>query len=224
MVLVLFLCELLLLFFLSRSTSIALSKVFHAFTKSYQATVRFLAVLYLPGTILHELAHLLMAGVLFVPVGDLEVIPKIEGSSVQLGSVQIAKTDPFRRMLIGVAPIIFGLGAIFAIFFFFQMFFPTPNWWQIALLLYAVFVFANTMFSSKKDVEGMFSFLLTILIVGTLVLGMAYFFDIKIPYEWVFQIDLSFANDFLSKFILLLSVPLIIDIVIILLVRLFVKN
>lgn len=224
MILVIFLSELLLLFFLSRSTSIALSKAFYAITRSYATTVKILAVLYLPGTILHELAHLLMAGVLFVPVGELEVIPKIEGNNVQLGSVQITKTDPFRRMLIGVAPILFGLGALFAIFFFFQMFFPSPVWWQIGILLFAVFVFANTMFSSKKDVEGMLAFGLSILIVLGILVGIAYLFNITIPYEWIFSLNFSFANDFLQKFILLLSVPVVIDLVIVAIVRLLMKN
>lgn len=224
MILVIFLCELLLLFFLSRATSIALSKVLHSVTKSYNSTVKFLAVLYLPGTILHELAHLLMAGFLFVPVGDLEVIPKIDGNSVQLGSVQIAKTDPLRRMLIGVAPILFGLGAIFAIFYFFQMFFINPAWWQIGVLLYVVFVLANTMFSSKKDVEGMLAFGLTIFIVAAILLGIAYLFDIQIPYEWIFSLDLTLVDVFLQKFILLLSVPLVVDLLIIFITKLLFKQ
>lgn len=197
----------------------SLFRAIYLLTKNHNHSIRFIAVLYLPGTILHELAHLLVAGMLLVPVGELEVIPKMHENQLKLGSVQIAKTDPIRRMLIGVAPILFGIGAIFSIFYFFEIFFPNPVWWQIGLLLYAVFVMSNTMYSSKKDLEGALAFSLTLLVVGVILLGLAYLFNMQISYEWIFNLDYGFADNFLGKIILLLAIPLIINLAIIIISR-----
>jgi len=76
--------------------------------------------LFFPGTVIHELAHLLAAGLLFVKTGSMEIIPKVMDDEIRLGSVQVAKTDPFRRTIIGVAPVLLGMAIIFGILFYLQ--------------------------------------------------------------------------------------------------------
>src|SRR3989442_1579645 len=107
-----FLLELLSLFFFSKLLINALARLFYFFTHSHRATVSFLAALLLPGTIIHELSHIITAGVLMVHTGEMEFTPQIREDEVKLGSAQIGKTDPFRRALIGVAPVILGSAAI----------------------------------------------------------------------------------------------------------------
>lgn len=130
---------------------------------SQAAAIHLLSFLFLPGVILHELSHLIIANVLFVPTGEVEFFPEIHGSEVKMGSVAIAKTDPFRRFLIGVAPVIGGLGILLLAFTYLhaQIFS-----WQSAVLLYATFQVGNTMFSSNKDMEGAIGFLASIGIIG----------------------------------------------------------
>jgi len=95
-----------------------------------------------------------MAAMLFVRVGHVEFLPKIHENSVKLGSVQIAKTDPFRRFLIGAAPLFGGIGIMLLFFFYLSPYFSNPFSWQIFFFLYTLFEVCNTMFSSKKDMEG----------------------------------------------------------------------
>src|SRR4051812_17870011 len=102
--LLLFFLELILLFILSRFLSRSLSLLFYHGTKSEKWAVWLLAIVFLPGTIIHELAHFLTAALLLVHVGDVEFMPKVHGSSVKLGSVAIGHTDIIRRAVIGFAP------------------------------------------------------------------------------------------------------------------------
>lgn len=93
---ILFAIEMILLFFLSKRLIKSLSLALFRITKSHSAVINTLAIIFLPGTIFHELSHLLTAGVLLVPVGEIKALPEIEKSGVKLGSVQIGKADPFR--------------------------------------------------------------------------------------------------------------------------------
>lgn len=69
----------------------------------------------LPGIVLHEVSHLLMAAVLGVRAGGLSLWPKLQRDSLQLGSVQVARTDPLRESLIGLAPLLGGSAVILLI-------------------------------------------------------------------------------------------------------------
>src|SRR5258708_2029001 len=100
----LFFAELFLLFLMSRTLTRLLSSFLFRLTRSKKLTIYTLSVLFFPGTLIHELSHAVMAGILFVPVAHMEFIPKIEEGGVKLGSIAVAKTDPLRRLLIGMAP------------------------------------------------------------------------------------------------------------------------
>ncbi len=125
-------------------------------------TVNLLAFIFLPGTIIHELAHLFVAAVMFVPVGRITILPEIEGEEIRLGSVEIGQTDILRRTLIGVAPLLIGLAVIMGILWLSKDNLSTGPLWQIALSLYLIFQIGNSMFSSKKDMEEVLLFLVGI--------------------------------------------------------------
>jgi len=72
------------------------------------STVLF-SLLFLPGVLLHETSHFVMAHLLGVRTGRFSIIPKkLEGGRLQLGYVETASTDFFRDALIGVAPLVTG--------------------------------------------------------------------------------------------------------------------
>lgn len=122
------------------------------FTRSTAFTIHTLALIFFPGVLIHELGHFFMANILFVPTGEIEFLPKVQEGGIKLGSVTIASTDPFRRFLIGVAPVISGIGILLL-----ASFYLTPLWplsWKTAVFIYILFEIGNTMFSSKKDLEG----------------------------------------------------------------------
>jgi len=73
-------------------------------------------VLLLPGILIHELSHWLAARLLGVRTGKISLWPsKMRGNQMRMGSVRVARTDPFRSSLIGVAPLISGSLAVLII-------------------------------------------------------------------------------------------------------------
>lgn len=215
----LFVLELGVLFFMSKKLINSLAKTFYRFHFSHKTVVHILAVLFLPGTILHELAHLLVAGVMLIPVGELSVLPEVEEESVKLGSVQIGKVDPIRMSLVGVAPVIFGVGAILFILTFFKF----AIWWQAVLGLYLIFEVGNSMFSSKRDLEGVLIFLSAILVVGGGLVGVLYFLKpLLVQNIWIYlnKADLTNIANFFKQASIYLSIPLILDLVVIFLMKL----
>ncbi len=216
----LFFSELVLLFILSKKLIQSLVQLIYRFTKSHRVVVHSLAILFLPGTIVHELAHLLFAGIMLVPVGELSVLPEIEERGVKLGSVQIGHCDPFRRTIIGVAPVLLGLILIFAIFLLVKIGFSP--WWQVILALYFIFQIGNTMFSSKKDVEGSIIFLILVVVLTVIISLIIYFLA---PTLWqsiwnnISNINFEFSINFFKQASVYLIIPVSLDLIIIFLTK-----
>lgn len=172
------------------------------------------AILFLPGTFIHEISHFLAALFLLVPVGKLKLIPefKEDGEGIDLGSVSIAKTDPLRRFLIGVAPFTFGIFLIFAILFLITTDRFVTSWWGNVLAGILIFETANSMFVSKKDLDGAAILLIFIVIA----IGFLYVWDVKVL---VNPADLALCKsvtEILKKASIFFLVPIFIDTVVLL--------
>src|SRR5690606_2967609 len=103
-------------------------------------------------------------------------------SGVKMGSVAIGHTDPVRRALIGMAPFFWGTTILLMILFAFQSFGGIDNIWITIITGYVVFEISNTMFSSRKDMEGTLELFLALLVV----LLLFYFLGFRFP-----EIDLN---------------------------------
>lgn len=77
------------------------------FENSQMALVLYFLLL-LPGIIVHELSHWLMAKLLGMRTGKLSIWPSGRRDRMQMGSVKIARADPIRESLVGLAPLIGG--------------------------------------------------------------------------------------------------------------------
>lgn len=151
---------LLLLFILSNKISLSLYRSVYLLTKNREFSIGILTTIILPGTIIHELAHFIMATILRVQTGELTIIPKIEeNGEIKTGRLMHASSDPFRQILIGLAPMIIGLGIIYTIG---RIFSPNLSYilnTQYLILntigLYLLFITSLTMFSSKKDLQSL---------------------------------------------------------------------
>ncbi len=110
------LVELFGLFLVSRHMINALASLIYRVSRSEKLMVSALAVLFLPGTMIHELSHALVAVVLRVPVGRMEFLPKMDSGTIRLGSVEIGQSDRVRRSLIGVAPFLVGMPIMLVVF------------------------------------------------------------------------------------------------------------
>lgn len=216
-----FFTELFVLFLLSKKLTRLLSIYLYHITRSKKTTIYWLAFLFFPGTFIHELSHFLMAVFLNVRVGDMEFLPEVQEHGVKLGSVSIAHTDPFRRLLIGMAPFLFGTMIILALLYFGSQYSLFESWWFILLTGYAVFEIGNTMFSSRKDMEGA----LELLIVLFLLTVILYFAGLRLP---AFDPNIIFGQPMVAKIFekgaYFLLVPLAIDIVLLVFLSIFRKK
>lgn len=170
--------ELFLLFVLSRLVITAIARLLYRATRSHSMKVKLFAFLFLPGTFVHEMAHLLMALILLVPVGKMELVPQVDGAQVKLGSVEIGKTDPVRHVLIGVSPVLFGIAVIVAAAVYIPLL-PVSFIWHYVVIGYIVFEVGNTMFASRRDLEG------TIELAATIAVIVLLFFitGIRLPFD-----------------------------------------
>lgn len=204
-----FLFELLLLFVLSRFLTQELSFFFYSVTKSRTLTNYFIALIFLPGTIIHELSHAFIAKLLFVHVGRIELMPEMQEDSLKLGSVEVGKTDFIRNFSIGVAP--FFVGTVLILFIMFYAFTNALIGlnWLTAILIYVLFVTSNSMYSSKKDLEGAIEFFIFV----CLIVGFLYFVGVR-PSSFGF-LGTIIHPSIIQQAVFLLLIPIVMDIVII---------
>ena len=164
---------------------------------------------------MHELAHLISAEVMFVKTHGLSLMPVRQGDQLTMGSVQIEKTDPIRRAIIGFAPVLVGI-ILIGLTTLFLLSDKSPFSLTLSYILIFIIVFeiGNTMFSSRRDLDGTIELLIFI----TLVVGVLYIFGLN------FQPLIDFINSsnfqsILLKGIKLLWIPIAADIAIILLAK-----
>jgi len=207
--LILFFLELILLYFLSKRLTNKIFQFLYRVIKNRKFAFYVYSVLFLPGTFVHEISHFLAAILLLVPVGKLELLPEIyeNEDGAALGSVEIAKTDPLRRFLIGIAPFVLGTTIIIGIIYFFTSNGLLTNYYYLLLIAYICFQIGNSMFASRKDLEGaleLFVFFIFLYIV---------IFALGISFP-AFKINLNISGEFLYLFKIAdfyLLVPVAID-------------
>ncbi len=168
------LVELVILWLLTRHLTNIIYTIFYLVFGSKRIAITIVTFLYLPGTAIHDLAHLIVAEILRVPTGEISFTPVVtkrenNQTEIKLAHVEIGSTDPFRRYIIGFAPIISGLFFLSLVIWLYQYFSPqfTDLKLQLAFILfigYLIFTISNNMFSSHKDLEG-FIFFLPVLII-----------------------------------------------------------
>lgn len=170
------------------------------------------SVIFLPGTLIHELSHYLFAIVLFVPVGEIKLLPEYTDGGIRLGEVRIAKSDPIRRFLIGIAPLVVGIFILFTLLYFASHNDLYKDWKAIFMIGYITFVVGNTMFSSKKDMEEAWKFF--VIIAAMILTGII----LKLPLDFN-VLNQTLLNKITQNALLLLLIPLGLDVVIIYIMR-----
>lgn len=156
-------------------------------TRKRTAVVWLLSLLFFPGTLMHELGHLIFAEFMLVPTADVHLLPEVlEDGTIKLGSVEITQTDPIRRTIIGFAPILSGLIIVGVVTYGYVALHMTILWVQL-VYGYILFEVVNSMFSSRKDMEGAVWGLLGMGIIG---------FAIKFLSEIV---SITFVTDFVVR-------------------------
>lgn len=213
------LLELLGQFILSKLLFREISLFTHSLVKNRKIALLFFSFLFLPGTFVHELSHYIMAVILRVKVYSFTLWPKLEGDSIRLGSVEIAQTDVIRRFFIGAAPFIIGVSLItFMLFEFIPLVF-TQHEYVLWIAVFIIFEISNSMFSSRKDMEGAGGVIVALAVSGILYKWLlAQYIHVSIPYS-----VMAHLTPIVHQLSLYLLIPIGIDLVLFLGVGLMLK-
>lgn len=128
------------------------------------------SLIFLPGTIIHEMSHLFAAAVTGTKIGKVEIFPELPRGgigaefdqrkrSVHLGYVQTQELGLFRGFLVGTAPLFIGLGLLVWISSTLKVtgfrFHPPAGEAGVPdlLKLYLFFTMANSLFPSWVDIK-----------------------------------------------------------------------
>lgn len=159
------LVELIVLFFLSKKLIQNLYVFLFLITHNRPFAISIVTLVLFPGTVVHELSHLFTAEILGVRTGKLSLAPEsIREPEIQAGMVMIAKTDPFRKTIIGLAPLLSGLACISALAYWLIK--PDLSQYLLFVIMYLLFAISNSMFPSRQDMEGTPILFITIALLG----------------------------------------------------------
>jgi len=212
--LLVFLAEILLLYFLSKRLKNTLFNFFYKITKSKKLTLYLFAFIFLPGTYFHEFAHGLVALPLFVKRGDLSLKPTFEDNGIKLGHIKISQVDPLRRTIIGIAPFLLGCICIFAIIQLSLSYNLLHSPLAIIIIGYIVFQVGNSMFSSRIDLQQSWKAIIILLIIATLLHLTGFNLDPSITTQ---------LTTLLQKTNLFLLIPITLDLIIVCIISLCTK-
>jgi hypothetical protein len=176
-----------LMLFLQRWLQQHIQGLTFAVTGNPGCAVRALFLILLPGVALHEFSHWLVANLIGVRTGKVSIgLGKMRGKHFSLGSVTVDRSDPLRESLIGVAPFVFGILAVWLtmgigfglwspdnvmqVYEVIRSTITDPLTW---VALYFVFAVSTSMIPSESDREPWGPIILVFLLVGAaaLILG-----------------------------------------------------
>ncbi len=125
--------------------------LFYLLTRSHRTALYCVAVLFFPGTVVHEMAHAVSAMVLHLHVTSITLIPHIHHNGVVLGSVEYYRKDRLRSIAVGIAPVVVGLCFVYISGSVGTLPFNSVVWNSV--YLYCMYVVISSMFSSKQDLK-----------------------------------------------------------------------
>jgi hypothetical protein len=150
-------------------------------------------LVFLPGTLVHELSHWLTAKLLLVPTGRITIWPQAKkDGTLWLGAIQVSRTDPVRSSLIGLAPLISGSTLVVLIGAHLQLdtlgdalaggqwgpvwealvrSVSLPDFW---LWIYLLFAIANRMLPSPADREPWKPVIVFLVLLSTAIVGVGW--------------------------------------------------
>lgn len=120
----------------------------HIFRNNHIAMI-VLALLFYPGTVIHELSHFLMAVLLRLRVHEINLLPQKEGHYLKLGYVLFERKDAVRGLIVGIAPFLSGIALLWWLYNI--NFFVSGSVITQLIKSYLTFILTSTMFSSKQD-------------------------------------------------------------------------
>ncbi len=211
LIIALIILQLVLLFLSSRQLQGQMSGLFLHITRRQKPAIWLMALTFLPGTVIHELSHYLVARILLVKASAPHLWPKIEHDRIVMGHVMVPKVDPIRMFLIGIAPFIVGLAILGSMLWFgYTHQWWTAAWYWQAILGYAIFQISNSLFLSGADLKQMIRLVLILLIIAAL----TYLLGFRLQANQLPAV-IDQYQQLLTMASLLLAIPIVLNVVII---------
>lgn len=142
-----------------------------------------ITILFFPGTVVHEMSHFFAAMLLNLRVRSANVLPVFEADGIKLGTVVYERKDPFRGILVGIAPLFGGVAASWGLVALLYLPVASSFLAQIAIY-YLLFTITSMQFSSRQDlidavwlIPMIIGIAILIYIFGVDVLGLLYKLD-----------------------------------------------
>lgn len=142
-----------------------------------------ITILFFPGTVVHEMSHFFAAMLMNLRVRSANVLPVFEEDGIKLGTVVYERKDPFRGILVGIAPLFGGVAASWGLVAL--LYLPLTNTLLIhACIYFLLFTITSMQFSSRQDlidavwlIPMIIGIAILIYIFGVDVLGLLYKLD-----------------------------------------------
>ncbi len=174
-----------LVYFTQRFVSREISFLIQKLGGGKKQFVDFCSALFLPGTLLHEVSHFLMASALNVKTGDVKILPEFidinedPTQRIKMGSVQVAKMNPLQGFFVGFAPLITGIIFLVWMASLIGSFYFNKDYILLSVCLYLFFTVANSFFPSKEDLQHTlpFTIIFLTLAVAAWFLGIRFSFS-----------------------------------------------
>ena len=168
---------LLVIYFVTRQLINQFFYFFRRVFRNDKTVFAMIAVIFLPGTVIHEFSHMVAALLLLLRVYEIKIFPEWEKNYIKLGRVLYSKADVLRGILVGIAPV-FGATLFFWWIVIFKIF-PSTNLWLNILMIYLIFSISSSMFSSKQDLIDLIYIIPLMVIAGLII----YVFGIDVRLE-----------------------------------------
>lgn len=162
------------------------------------------SLVFLPGTIIHEVSHFLAAAFTGARTGKIEIFPEMPkktldektdkvGGTHRLGFVETQRLNPIRGFIVGIAPLIVGLGLLIWLSSLLQASYQLKTWLILIAEAYLFFTIANSLFPSWADVKQT----LPLIIIGIIAGGILWMAGVQIkigPESPIWEIMTSLKN------------------------------
>lgn len=161
-----------------KKMTLDLNRLIHRLGGSQHSSIIIWSLIFLPGTIVHEVSHFLVAALTGARTGKIEIFPEYleDERHVALGSVQTQKLNPIQGFLVGIAPFVSGMALLIWLASLLQVSFTDRNIWLLILEGYFFFTIANSFIPSWTDIKQTLPFVIVSLLVALL----AWFFGFQI--------------------------------------------
>ena len=137
-----------------------LNRLVHRLGGSQHTSIIVWSLIFLPGTIIHEVSHFLFAALTGARTGKIEIFPEYledevdeKYTNVALGSVQTQRLNPLQGFLVGIAPFLSGMALLIWLAALLQSSFTARDIWLLLLEGYLFFTIANSFFPSWPDIK-----------------------------------------------------------------------